>query len=396
MVRCMNATWPILITCARGIPPFLAAEVKALGLTVRNEFLSAVETSGTLDDIMRLNLHLRTGHRVLQELHAFNARSPDEMYKQVNAYPWENVLVPDIELSITSTVEHPSIRDSRYATLKCKDAIVDRMTQACGRRPNTGGDRNGAVVHLFWRNQDARVFIDTAGEPLNRRSYRIVPMDAPMQETLAAACVMASGWDGTTPFVNPMCGSDTLAIEAALVGLRIAPGLLRESFGFMHVQGFKQQAWQKLVNEAKAKVLAKLPVPIIASDLSPAAIRAARQNAQRAGLESSIEFVTCDFRETRIPQPPGVIMMNPAYGERLGDEKDLEPLYKAVGDFFKQSCAGYKGYAFTGNLGLAKKIGLRSSRRITLYNSQIECRLLEFEMYRGTKDPGDAAPASSS
>jgi putative N6-adenine-specific DNA methylase len=206
-----------------------------------------------------------------------------------------------------------------------------------------------------------------------------------MQETLAAAVVLASGWDGRGSFVNPMCGSGTLAIEAALIALHKAPGLLRSNFGFMHLKGYNESPWEALRRGARMETRRSLDGRIIATDISPEAVRAARKNAKTAGVDHLIDFSVCDYSETGVPGGGGVVMVNPEYGERLGKVRELEIIYKGVGDFFKQKCKGYMGYIFTGNLELAKKVGLRTKRRIPFFNSNIECRLLEYDLYEGSR-----------
>lgn len=375
----------ILITCAKGIPPFLKQELAGLSFPVLSETVAAVETAGSLDDAMLLNLRLRTAQRVLLVLLEARARDAEELYRAVRAFPWETVIPAEGYLCVTSSVEMPVIRDSRYASLKCKDAIVDRIKERTGSRPDSGPERDRSVVHLYWKDGKATVYLDTSGEPLSRRGYRRIPMAAPMQETLASAVVLATGWNGEDAFVNPMCGSGTLAIEAALIGLGRAPGLLRSNFGFMHQPGFPDARWRHLRDEALKGSRKKLGGRIIATDIDPAAVEGARKNAVTAGVDQLIEFGVCDFSATPVPDGGGVAVMNPAYGERLGEVQALEPVYAGIGDFLKQRCQGYRGYVFTGNLDLAKRIGLRSKRRIPFWNSGIECRLLEFELYAGSR-----------
>jgi putative N6-adenine-specific DNA methylase len=182
-----------------------------------------------------------------------------------------------------------------------------------------------------------------------------------------------------------MCGSGTLAIEAAMIGLRRAPGLLRTNYGFMRLKAFNQTLWEKLRKEARNKAKKSVDGKIIATDVNPKAIEAARKNAMTAGVDQFIEFGACDFSETLVPEGEGVVILNPPYGERMGEIKELEETYRGIGDFFKKKCQGYIGYIFTGNFPLAKKVGLRTKRRLPFYNSEIECRLLEYELYEGSK-----------
>ena len=378
----------ILITCARGTPAILAGELQALRFPVRSSLETAVETEGTLADTLRLNLSLRTAQRILCLFDAFPAGQAQDLYRRLVKLPWEEVIAADGYLSVTSSVNTAAVNDTRFAYVKTKDAIVDRIRDRQGRRPDSGPGRHGAVVHLHWEQDRCEVWLDTSGEPLSRRGYRKIPLEAPMQETLAAAVILATGWDGKAPLVNPMCGSGTLAIEGALIALKRAPGVLRQNFGFMHLLGFDRSAFEKQREDLKKAALRKTAGPIIATDIRPEAVEAARQNARTAGVEQLIEFRACDFRETAVPDGEGVAILNPEYGERMGNVRALEEIYKEIGDFFKSRCMGYRGYIFTGNLELAKKVGLRTRRRIPFYNGPIECRLLEYELYRGSRKDG--------
>jgi 23S rRNA G2445 N2-methylase RlmL len=375
----------ILITCAKGIPPFLQQELRALNFPVLFEAVAGIGTEGTLGDAPLLNLSLRTGHRVLFTIKEFKAMNADDLYRELSGIAWEELVPEDGYLCVTSSVENETIRDSRFAGLKCKDAIVDRIKDKRGRRPDSGPERDRTVAHLYWKEDQCIVYLDTSGETLSRRGYRKIPLAAPLQETLAAAIVLATGWNGDGPFINPMCGSGTLAIEAALIGLHRAPGLLRTNFGFMHVNGFDGAPWNEAREKAKQDARKTFPGRIIATDIDPRAVEAARKNAATAGVEHLIEFGVCDYADTALPEGGGVIVMNPAYGERMGEEAKLEATYKGIGDFFKQKCRGYTGYVFTGNPALAKKVSLKPKRSIPFFNSGIECRLLEYELYEGTR-----------
>ena len=358
-----------------------------MGYPVVAEQVTGVLTEGELADAMRLNLWVRTGHRVLYLLQSFAAPNADELYRQAVQIPWEEWVDFDGYVSVVSSVSNPTIRDTRFANVRLKDALCDRLGRLYGRRPDSGPDTNQAVIFLHWQDDACSVYLDTSGQPLIRRGYRKIPWRAPMQESLAAAVVMATGWSGEGNFINPMCGSGTLAIEAALIALGKAPGLLRSNFSFMHLccTDEEAEAWKVMRAEAKQSARKTFPGKIIATDHSPEAIEAAQKNAATAGVDHLIEFRVCDFRQTPVPEGGGVVVLNPEYGERLGEERALEETYRAIGDFFKQHCSGYRGYVFTGNLDLAKRIGLRASRRIPMYNTTIDCRLLEFEMYEGSR-----------
>lgn len=376
---------PLRVACPLGLTPYLEREIEALGYTVDASQPTGVELTGSLLDAMRLNLYLRTGMNVLYLLAAFPCADPDELYEQANALAWEEMISPEEYLSIVANVSTPTISDWRFAALRVKDAIVDRVAWAVGRRPDSGPERENFVLHLHWHGDRCQLYLNTSGRKLSDRNYRKIPHKAPMQETLAAAVVLATGYDGTQPLLNPMCGSGTLAIEAALIASGRPPGLLRSNFGFMHLKDYPAQAWQDMRREAK-KVRSKQAVAqIIASDVDEKATSAARKNAQTAGVHHLIEFVTADFADTHIPDQPGILLLNPEYGERLGAIAELEKTYARIGDFFKQRCAGWTGYIFTGNPGLAKKVGLRASRRLEFFNAKIECRLLKYELYAGTR-----------
>jgi putative N6-adenine-specific DNA methylase len=382
----------ILITCPKRITPYLRAETEALGFTVLEEAPAGITTEGTFADAMRLNLHIRTGHRVLFQVQKFYLHSPDDLYKSLMTIDWEAIIPDDGYLSVISAVDTESINNSLFANVKCKDAIVDRIRKKRGKRPDSGSDTSRAVVFLYWKDHECYIYLDTSGEPLSQRGYRTMPWKAPMRESLAAAAVMATRWDKSSDFVNPMCGSGTLAIEAAHVALGQAPGLLRENFGFMHVLGYDHQArktWKTLQDKARAAVRTELSFPIIASDISEEAVQAAQHNARAAGVEQFITFEVCEFAQTTLPEPLAetkpVVIFNPEYGLRLGDETELEATYKAIGDFFKQRCSGFTGYIFTGNMELAKKIGLKAKRRVEFYNADVDCRLLEYELYAGSR-----------
>jgi putative N6-adenine-specific DNA methylase len=375
----------LLVTCAKGVTPFLRQELLHLGFPILSETIAGIATAGTIEDTYKLNLLLRTAHRVLFLLREFPAHDADDLYRVAHEIPWEQFILPDEYICITSSVDNPSIRDSRFANVKCKDAIVDRIREETGRRPDSGPDRDRVVINLYWKGKSCSLYFDTSGEPLSKRGYRKIPMTAPMQETLAAAVIMASGWNGRGHFVNPMSGSGTLAIEAALLGLNRAPGLLRNNFGFMHIRGFNRQVWEDLRSDAKRAAKKALPCRIIATDIKEDAVEAAQKNAATAGVEHLIEFGVCDYTDTVVPDGGGVVMLNPEYGARMGRIKELELIYTGIGDFFKQKCRGYRGYIFTGNLELAKKVGLRAKRRIQFFNSGIECRLLEYDLYEGSR-----------
>lgn len=378
----------ITVTCNKRLTPYLEEEVKELGFVPEETFVTGVRLNGTINDCIRLNLNLRCASQVLYSLKKFEAANADDIYRELKSYPWETLLKADGYFSITSNVLNETINNSMFANLRVKDAIVDRLREKTGKRPSTGAELSGAVVNLFWKNEQAEVFIDTSGESLARHGYRKIPGRAPMLEALAASTILASRWDRKSPFINPMCGSGTVAIEAALIATNSRPGLFRDNYGFMHLLGYNDEAYQEERGRLERQIIDAPGLKIIATDLSEQAVTNARKNARAAGVDDLIEFRVCDFAATPVPQPgSGVVFMNPEYGLRLGEISALEETYARIGDFMKQKCGGYFGYIFTGNLDLAKKIGLKAKRRIEFYNSTLDCRLLEYELYAGTRDP---------
>lgn len=376
----------LLVTCARGLAPYLREELLALGHEPREERETGIEIEATLREAYRLNLQLRTAYHVLYRVAVFRCTDPDDLYHEVRELPWEELIAQDGYVSVASRVRHETVRNSMFPNLRTKDAIVDRIAERRGERPDAGPQRDQSVVSLRWFDDEASVFLDLSGQKLSDRGYRRSPHKAPLRETLAAAIVLASGYDGSQPLLNPMCGSGTLAIEAALVASGRAPGLLRSGFGLQHLLGYDEEVWQGLRAEARRATKPGKPAPIVASDLDPQAVEAAQRNAVTAGVDHLIRFEVADFAESPVPEPNeagGIVLVNPEYGERLGKSNELPATYKRFGDFLKQRCTGYTCWLFTGSKPLSKKVGLRANRRLTFMNGDIECKLLRYELYAG-------------
>ncbi len=376
----------IVITCNKRLAPYLQQEVEELSFFPERTFQTGVELQGTINDCIKLNLNLRCASQVLYSLKEFKAKDADQLYSHLINYPWENVLDAEGYFSVTSNVNNPTINNELFVNVKVKDAIVDRMRKQTGKRPNSGSELDKTVIHLYWKDNQAEIFLDTSGQTLAKHGYRKIPGKAPMLEALACATVMATKWDRNSPFVNPMCGSGTVAIEAALLATNRKPGLFRSNYSFMHVLGYDESVYQNELQKIQRKVKDIPGLMIVATDIQQDAINISRINAKVAGVEKLISFLVCDFERTQIPEGNGVIYFNPEYGERMGELADLEKTYKRLGDFLKQKCQGYMGYIFTGNLDLAKKIGLKAKRRIEFYNAKLDCRLLEYELYAGSKE----------
>lgn len=375
----------IVITCHKWLAPALEKEVIALGFSPERVFQTGVELIGTVQDCIKLNLNLRCASQVMYSLQSFSCNDPDELHKNLLSVHWEKFIGSNGYFSVTSNVFHPTISTNLFANLRVKDAIVDRMRETTQRRPTTGSAYLGAVIYLYWKNDFAEIFIDTSGETLARHGYRKLPGTAPMLEALAAASILSTRWDRAAVFINPMCGSGTLAIEAALIATNRAPGLMRDNYALMHVLGYEAEMYKKERVQLDEQIIEAPSLKIIASDISEKAIEIAKINAAAAGVDHLIDFEVCDFEQTTVPDGEGVVMFNPAYGERLGDETELQETYARIGDFLKNNCQGKMGYVFTGNLELAKAIRLKPKRRIEFFNATIDCRLLEYELYTGTK-----------
>ena len=400
--------FPIIISCAKQLSRWTEAEVKEMGYKPIEVTENTVVVRGAMRDVMRLNLWLRTAHRVLVPLLRTTCRNIKDLYQAVASIDWENLLESDGYFSVSSIVHNFTIRDTRIPSLYTKDAIADRMREKCQRRPDSGGENRGAAVFVYWEKDEAIIYLDTSGEPLSKRGYRRIPGSAPMQETLAAACIMATGWDRKTPFLSPMCGSGTPAIEAVMMAMNRAPGALKGHFAFQSIKGYTriipgesaptvaprqrtgaspEQIWKEMILEAKAKETTENLPRIIATDISHEAIENAHTNAIAAGVAPYIEFKACDFAETPIPEGGlamnhkslGCVFFNPEYGIRLGDPKELAPIYERIGTFMNEKCSGWTGALITGNPDLARLVNLYYRTRIPFYNGPIDCRLFIYE-----------------
>lgn len=384
-MQVFNSSSKVIITCNKRLSPYLQIEVQELGFKIKRAFSTGIELDASINDCIKLNLNLRCASQILYSVKAFPAKNAEELYHEVAAIAWEDLIDFNGYVSINSNVNNDTITTPLFANLKVKDAIADRIKARKGLRPNSGPELNKTVVHLYWQENLAEIYLDTSGETLAKHGYRKHPGKAPMLEALASGVVYSTQWDRKKAFVNPMCGSGTLAIEAALIASNRKPGLFRMNYAFMHIIGYDEEVFfaeRKLLKEIINK---SITCRIIATDISEEAVKIAEINAKTAGVDRLIEFNVCDFAETTIPEENGVIVFNPEYGERLGIHSKLEITYTLIGDFLKKDCKGYFGYVFTGNPDLAKKIGLRASRKIEFYNGRLDCRLFEYELYEGSR-----------
>ena len=391
-----DKNYPIIISCAKELSRWTEVEVRDLGYTPIEVTENTVVVRGDMRDVMKLNLKLRTAHRVLVPLLRADCRNIRDLYHLAKSIDWENLIEADGYFSVSSIVHNYTIRDTRIPSLYTKDAIADRMRERCQRRPDSGGENKGSAVFVYWERNEVIIYLDTSGEPLSKRGYRKIPGSAPMQETLAAACLMAMHWDKKSPFLSPMCGSGTPAIEAAMMALNKAPGALKGHFAFQSNKGYSriipgetapriaprqhigaspEQIWKEIVLDAKNEEVTEGIPKIIATDISPEAVENAHTNAIAAGVAPYIEFKDCDFAETPIPQDKGCIFFNPEYGIRLGTVEELAPIYERIGTFMNEKCAGWTGGLITGNPDLARLVNLYYKTRVPFFNGPIDCRL---------------------
>lgn len=404
-----DKNYPIIISCAKELSRWTETEVVEMGYKPIEVTENTVVVRGSMRDVFRLNLKLRTAHRVLVPLLRTYCRNIRELYAAAKSIDWENLLEADGYFSVSSIVHNFTVRDTRLPSLYTKDAIADRMREKCQRRPDSGGENRGAAVFVYWEKDEVIIYLDTSGEPLSKRGYRKIPGSAPMQETLAAACLMAMRWDVNTPFLSPMCGSGTPAIEAAMMAMNKAPGSLKGHFAFQSIKGYNrivpgetapnvaprqragatpEQIWKEMVLEAKSQERTENLPKIWATDISPEAVENAHSNAIAAGVAPYIDFKACDFGDTPVPEKKGAVFFNPEYGIRLGDPKELAPIYERIGRFMNEKCSGWTGALITGNPDLAHLVNLYYQYRVPFFNGPIDCRLF---VYGGCELKGQKA-----
>ncbi len=368
-------------TTTKGLEEVLAAELTILGARDVVPANGGVNFSGSPADGYRACLWLRTANRVLQPIASFPCPSQEALYDGVYALDWQEFLTPVMTLAVDANLRDSEITHSRFAALKTKDAIVDKLRDRCGQRPNVDPKDPDLRINLHLARNHCTISLDLAGTGLHRRGYRRDPTIAPLKETLAAGLVALTGWDQKTHFVDPMCGSGSLPLEAALLASNTAPGLLSPNFGFQRWLNFDAPLWQELLEDAE-QLQSTLPANLIfGSDRNQRAVDLARRNAENSGVGKQIRWFYSDFAKLEPPADHGTLICNPPYGERLGEEEELEAFYRKIGDTFKQQWKGWTAWIFTGNLALAKRVGLKASKRIVLYNGPIECRLLKYELY---------------
>jgi putative N6-adenine-specific DNA methylase len=337
--------------------------------------------------LYRANLWLRTAVRVLVPILEAPAATPDQLYEAVRGFDWSRLLTPEHTIAVDCNVRDSGITHSKYAALRVKDAICDQFVQRLGRRPSVDVEKPMVGLNLHvWRDH-ATLSLDSSGVSLHKRGYRPIQTKAPLNEALAAALVLRTGWRGEVPLVDPLCGSGTLPIEAAWLALRRPPGLTRRRFGFQGWMDYDVRLWTEVRDEARGGVLKALPALVSGADVRGDAVAFAISNARAAGIGHLLRFFKRDVRDFQPPDgPPGVILCNPPYGERIGDERQLVGLYRTLGEVFGR-CPGWTAWVFTGNARLARAIGLEPAEAVPLFNGKIPCRLLRFGPGSGQDRP---------
>jgi putative N6-adenine-specific DNA methylase len=368
-------------TSGRGIEEVLAGELRHLGATSVEPGRGGVYFQGDRRLLYRANLWLRTAIRVLWPILEAQVTSPEELYEAVYGVDWSKYMTPDHTLAVDCNVRDSAITHSKYAALKTKDAICDQFVACCGRRPSVDVDEPMIGLNLHIYQNRAVLSLDSSGESLHKRGYRPIQTRAPLNEALAAALILHTGWDGDTPFVDPMCGGGTLAIEAAWLALRRPPGLTRRRFGFQGWIDFDIAEWTAIRDEARAGVAKTLTAPVVGSDERGDAVSFAIDNAKAAGVGHLVRFEKRHLRDFQLPPgQPGTLICNPPYGERIGEETELRALYRLLGQVFQDRCRGWSAFVFTGNQRLAGHIALSPVERWPLFNGKIPCQLLKFQL----------------
>lgn len=389
----------LFATVPLGIENLLAEELRELGATATATERAGVRFEADLRTAYRVCLWSRLAGRILLPVARFHAPDEKKLYGGVRSIRWDDHLKVDGSFSIHVTAsqnQKSKLQHTHYAALKAKDAIVDQFRSVQGSRPDVRLDRPDLKIQIHLEQGDAIVSIDLSGESLHRRGYREEGARAPLKENLAAAILRLAGWHQLSQpgngFVDLMCGSGTLPIEAALISTRTAPGFFREYFGFLGWKQHDPAIWRELKREAiDVRITDKKKLPrFFAFDQDGFALKAARGNASEALVEDLVHFERRELAQA--PQiashfgASGLIGCNPPYGERLDDPEKLKALYRLIGDTFKKKASGWNGFVFTGNLDLAKEIGLKASRRFPLYNGAIDCRLLTYDLYAGKRE----------
>lgn len=374
--------YALFATCPRGLETVLKTELEAQKCTGIEVSDGGVAFRGTWFQIYGINLHSRTASRVLLRLTKGTFRSEQDIYTLARNIQWAGWFDVSNTFKVKVEGKRARVKSLDFIGLKIKDAVCDSFREACGVRPNVEKQQPDVRIHAFIDGQSIQIFIDTSGEALFKRGYRRDAGEAPLRENLAAGLLLLSGYNGSRPFQDPFCGSGTIAIEAAWIGMNRAPGLMRR-FGFEKLKNFDKSLWAALKQTAREAERA-LPAPVSASDNDSRMIRMAKENAQSAGVDHIIQFAVCDVQNARPHGETGMMITNPPYGVRLAEIEALHALYPQLGSWLKLHYAGWLVGMFTGDRDMPKLMRLQPKRKIPLYNGNLDCRLFLLEMVKGS------------
>lgn len=379
----------LVATTIQGLEEILADELYALG--AKNIYIQkrAVEFTGDKHLMYRACYELRTAIRVIMPIEKFRVRHESGLYSKIKKIDWSQYMSVNQTLAIDAVTNSKYFNHSKYIALKSKDAIVDQFRERFGRRPDVDTHSPTLRINIHINEDQCTVSLDASGQSLHRRGYRKETLEAPISEVLAAGMILLSGWKQDCDFIDPMCGSGTLLVEAAMIAKRIPPQKYQEfKFGFQKWRDFEPAIWEKVKSEADAKIR-DFEHRILGFDQDFRAVRACERNIMYAtDLEGKIEIQRQKFEKLERPSEKGIILMNPPYEERI-KTGEIDVLYGMIGDRFKQEFKGYSAWIISSNLEAIKNIGLRPSRRITLYNGPLLCKFLKYDMYEGSKKQRD-------
>jgi 23S rRNA G2445 N2-methylase RlmL len=369
--------FPIFATCAPGLEPALHAEAKALKLAKVERQVGGVYFEGSIDDVARANLWLRTAVRVLVRVARFAAADADELYARAKEVEWSRFVPAEGSVAVDAQSSESALDHTLFVAQRVKDAIADSFRERTGSRPSVDKDDPDLRVRAHLFRDRCTLSLDSSGEALHKRGWRRHQGRAPLAETLAAGVVLLSDWDRRAPLIDPCCGSGTIAIEAALIAADVAPGLVRERFGFERWLGHDPHTWHRMREEARSRVRVPRKLVLAASDSDPRAVEAARENAAAAGLAERIRLEVADARELA-PRPGwnAWIVSNLPYGERVGARSDLGPLYRAISRALRERCSGYEVALLAPKDSLALGLDLDGARRFPIVNGGLECELV--------------------
>ena len=366
-----------------GLEGVLATELSELGATEVRAVVRGVEFYGDQRLLYKANYLCRTTLRILKPIATFRAENEDQLYREIYKIDWSKYLDVDGTFSVDGVTSYSNITHSKYLALKTKDAVVDRFRANYGKRPNVRLDNPDLVINVRIFRDECTVSIDSSGESLHKRGYRKATGPAPISEVLAAGMILLTGWDRESNFIDPMCGSGTIPIEATLIARNIPAGYFREDYCFMHWKDFEKDLWNEIKSEAETKII-QPKGKIVGSDKSGLVIGLARQNLRSAGLTENIHLKASFFADLEPPSGGGILVMNPPYDERMKND-DIIQFYKEIGNTFKQKYQGYQAWIISGHMEALKLLGLHATRNITLFNGPLECRFARFVIYEGTK-----------